>query len=379
MSGTSADGIDAALVEIDGEARDVRVERLADCCLPHPPALRQAILDLSDPATGRVRELCALDAALGERFAEAAIAAAASAGVALDSVDAIASHGQTVWHQPDPLCLGGVQATGTLQIGNPAVISARTGRPVVSGFRSADMAVGGQGAPLVPYFDWAVLTSDAESRAVQNIGGIGNVTHLPRGASLEDVIAFDTGPGNMLMDGLMRLLTGGALEMDAGGAWAALGRVIPALEDWILSRPFFAREPPKSTGRELFSRAFVEEVAQRGRSLGGSQQDIVATATHATAASISLAIRRWLAPRGGVDAVIVGGGGTRNATLMRWLAQMVAPARLTTHAEFGIPDDAKEAMAFALLGYETLHRRPSNVPGATGASRPVVLGSVTRV
>ncbi len=377
MSGTSADGIDAALVEVRGSGRRLRAEIRAFLCVPHTAEMRSAILALCDPDRGRVPDLCALNAALGERFAEAAILVAGEAGVPLSEVRAIASHGQTVWHQPEPLSAGGVEARGTLQIGEPAVIAARTGRAVVSAFRAADMAVGGQGAPLVPYLDWALLTSGREARAVQNIGGIANVTHLPRAARLEEVLAFDTGPGNMVIDGLVRSLTGGERGYDHDGAWAATGEVNTRLLERLLTHPYFAATPPKTTGRELFGEPFVAELLRRARSMGLSDEDLLATATALTAESIARAYQTWLAPHGGFRTVIVSGGGSHNRPLMRMLAERLAPARVITSAELGIPDDAKEAVAFAILGYETLRGRPSNVPSATGASRAAILGSIT--
>jgi anhydro-N-acetylmuramic acid kinase len=377
MSGTSADGIDAALVEITGEGRNTRVRLLHFVCVPHAPEMRAAILRLCDPKAGAVADLCALNFALGERFAEAARAAADAAGVPLSEVDAVCSHGQTVWHQPTPLSVGGVEARGTLQIGEPAVIATRTGCKVIADFRAADVAAGGQGAPLVPYADWALLTSDTESRAVLNIGGIANVTHLPRNARMEDVIAFDTGPGNMVMDGMAFLLSVGQRTRDEGGAWAAKGTPNERVVSFLLEHPYFAAPPPKTTGREMFGADYVAAVRSFKGSGRNAGADLMATVTLLTAESIARAFRDFLGPRGGAETVIVGGGGIHNKMLMRMLAERLAPARLTTHAEFGIPDDAKEAVAFALLGYETLHGRPSNLPGATGAARAVILGSVT--
>lgn len=350
--------------------------------------MRQAILDAcqADGSAGaRVPDLTTLHFALGERFAEAARLVTETGGVPLAEVEAIASHGQTVWHQPTPYTIGGMSATGTLQLGEPAVIAARTGCRVVANFRAADMAAGGQGAPLVPYADWALLTSETENRAALNIGGIANVTLLPRNAVLEDVIAFDTGPGNILIDDLVRRFTDGEKLFDTEGAWAAQEDYSGLLGEWLLSDPFFAAPPPKTTGRELFSREFVDRflsIAQKH--LHGTktqfQACMLATVTMATAVSIRLAFQQWLLPRlpdGRIETVIVGGGGSRNHTLMRMLSELLAPSRIATAAEFGLPDDAKEAIAFALLGYETLHGRPSNVPAASGATRPAILGSIT--
>ncbi len=379
MSGTSADGVDAALVTIEGVAPDVRVQLRAFTCVPFAPALRDEILAACDRKTAALDRLCVLSFALGEEYAKAARAVAESASCSLAEVAAIACHGQTVWHQPNPLRCGAGEYRGTMQLGNAAVLAARTGCTVVSDFRSADMAAEGQGAPLIPYADWALLSSPVEARAVQNIGGIANVTYLPAGCSAEGVVAFDTGPGNMVIDAVMSELTGGALTYDDGGEMAASGTASDVVvADVLASHPFFRRPPPKSTGREEFGWPFVRETfLPRCVAAGLSDADIVATATSLTVEAIADAYRRWIPADAWPRAVIVGGGGARNRTLMALLAERLAPARLTTHAEFGIPDDAKEAIGFALLGYETLCGRASNVPSATGAGYRAVLGSIT--
>jgi anhydro-N-acetylmuramic acid kinase len=377
MSGTSADGIDAALVDVRGSGGRLRASLIEFACVPHEPTIKGAILKLCDPRAGRIPELCALSDVLGRRFGEAAVTVADSAGISLKEVSAIASHGQTVWHQPDARDVGGARGRGTLQIGNPAVIGAVTGCSVISDFRSADMAAGGQGAPLVPFADWALLKSGSEPRAVQNIGGIANVTFLPRGSALAEIAAFDTGPGNMVIDSLARALSGGTLSFDKDGAWASQGTVNVNLLRRLFEHRYFKREPPKSTGREQFGEAYTRRLLYLARNRGIGAEDLMATATAFTAESIGLAYDRWIKPRGGVGTVILGGGGARNRTLCSMLVSRLKPARIATHEEFGIPGDAKEAMAFAILGYETLHGRPSNVPAATGAEHPVVLGNIT--
>jgi len=376
MSGTSADGIDAALVEVKGAGQRIKVELRQFLCVPHEPPVREAILRLCDSQRGRIPELCALDALLGEKFARAALAVTDSAGVLMSSVDAIASHGQTVWHQPAALDIGGGAGRGTVQIGSPAVIAAETGCTVVSDFRSADMAAGGQGAPLVPFADWALFTSGREDRAVQNIGGIANVTFLPRSATLDQVRAFDTGPGNMVIDGVVHQLTCGDRSIDRSGEWAAAGRINVGLLNRLLRHPYFQRELPKTTGREEFGAHFVRRVLQLGAKLRVSDADMVATVTALTAESIAIAYGRWSAIDN-LKTVILGGGGAHNATLVRMIQTRLAPARVTSHEEFGIPDDAKEAIAFAILGYQTLRGRPSNVPSATGAAYRAILGGIT--
>ncbi len=376
MSGTSVDGIDAALVEVRGSGRRIKVDLKQFLYVHHSPLVRDAILRLCDPHDGRIPELCSLDALLGKKFAKAALAVTESAGVLMSSVAAIASHGQTIWHQPSALDFGGGAGRGTLQIGNPAVIAAETGCTVVSDFRSADMAAGGQGAPLVPFADWALFRSSSEARAVQNIGGIANTTFLHRSATLDQVRAFDTGPGNMVIDGIVHQLSIGKRSFDRGGEWAAAGNVNVGLLDRLLEHRYFQREPPKTTGREEFGAQFVTRALQLGVKLRVSDADMVATVTGLTAESIASAYRRW-SGISNLKTVILGGGGVHNATLVRMIQERLAPARVTSHEEFGIPDDAKEAIAFAILGYQTLRGRPSNVPSATGAAYPAILGSIT--
>lgn len=378
MSGTSADGIDAALVDFEGEGRETRFSLRGFVCVPFCPELRTEILWAASGRSLNMQKVCLLNAALGEAFAAAAADVARRANIDLRTVEAIACHGQTVWHQPAPARAGGIEARGTLQLGSPSIIAARTGCRVVSDFRAADMAAGGQGAPLVPYADWALIANGLETCAVQNIGGIANVTYLPPGGSIDDVIAFDTGPGNMVIDAVVNALSEGRLQYDKNGEWASRGQVNSTLLHRLLSHPFFAQGPPKSTGREQFGSRYTANALRAARRLSVRDEDTVATVTMLTAQSIADAYGAWLLPRGNMDAVIVGGGGTSNATLMRMLLELLpSQCRMATHAELGIPDDAKEAMAFALLGYETLHGRTSNVPSATGATRRVILGSIT--
>ena len=372
MSGTSADGIDAAAVDFHGQGRRTRISVLHFVSIPYSQRMRDAILDACSPKYSWPWDLCPLNHALGELFGEAACTVAAEAGIPLSEVTAIASHGQTVWHQPEPREIGDRVGRGTFQIGSPAVIAASTGCRVISDFRSADMAAGGQGAPLVPYFDWVLLGSKTEARAILNIGGIANVTHLPRSGKLKDVRAFDTGPGNMVIDHIAGRLTGGKLAMDAGGELAARGEVKQKRLNRLLDDPFFALAPPKSTGREKFGHVYADGLWEAEVGKGMKPVNLLATVTALTAESINRAFQNWV---GAVDTVIAGGGGVKNKTLVSMLN--FGGARITGHDEFGIPDDAKEAVAFALLAYETLHGRPSNVPSATGASRSVVLGSIT--
>ena len=375
MSGTSADGIDVALVEISGGPPDWKWRLIAFQCLPWTEPLRDAILRACLP-DATVARIVPLHTELGEKFAEAAQAVSEKAGISLSQIDAIASHGQTIRHIAPQRGDGELSAGGTLQIGDSAVIAARTGCRVVSDFRAADMALGGQGAPLVPFADYAFFASPQETRAVQNIGGIANVTYLPKNGALTDVLAFDTGPGNMVMDALVFRFTNGEKRFDSGGEMAGRGEVRPELLRFALGLAYFGEPPPKSTGRERFGAEFADTFVREAARFALPQADVLATAAALTAESIAQAYRDFLLPRGAIDTVIVGGGGAANATLMQMLAERIAPARLTTHAEFGLPDDAKEAVAFALLAYETLRGRPSNVPAATGATGLALLGKI---
>lgn len=368
MSGTSADGIDVALTRIGRGGGRLELESLGFRTVPYPAAIRDRLFRcFANEATPR--ELCLLHAALGELYADAVAAAVEATGA---PVDYVACHGQTIWHEPEPVGAGEPAAwnRGTLQLGEAARIAVRLGVPVVSDFRQQDLALGGQGAPLVPYFDYLVFADPQESRALQNLGGIGNVAYLPAGGSPEDTIAFDTGPGNALMDAAASLATGGRLTCDLNGELAAGGPVNLRLLDELLREPYLHQAPPKSTGRELFSAARVQEWWD-----GGVQgAELVSTLTQFTVETVASAYRQWLGP---IDRIIVGGGGANNPELMRRLGNALAPAVVTTSREFGVDSDAKEALAFAVLGYETLRGEPSNVPSATGASRPCVQGKIT--
>jgi anhydro-N-acetylmuramic acid kinase len=311
-----------------------------------------------------------LNVSLGEQFAQAALAGITAANLTPTQVQLIGSHGQTVWHAPE------ANPPASLQLGEPAVIAERTGIPVVSNFRARDMAAGGQGAPLVAYVDVLLLTHPQEIRAAQNIGGISNVTFLPP-ATRPDLtpLAFDTGPGNVLLDLTAAHITNNQWSYDQEGALAAQGQVDADLLAWLLEHPYFARRPPKSTGRELFSDEFARQVWQRGRDQGLEAAGMMATLTALTAQSIAHAYHHFLPcfP----EVVIVSGGGTRNSTLMHMLAEALHPARLLPSRVVGIPGEAKEALAFAILAHETWHGRPGNLSAATGACHPVILGQIT--
>lgn len=371
MSGTSADGIDAAVVEVRESGDRLRVRLLAFVTRPYPEPVREALFRCFEGRAG-VREVGRLHARLGELFAEAAEAAIAAAGRVPERVDLIASHGQTVWHQPPE----GGEMGATLQLGEAARIAERLRRPVVSDFRQQDMAAGGQGAPLVPYVDYLLLARPDEHRAVQNLGGIANVTYLPAGCGPDRVIAFDTGPGNAWIDAAAALCTGGAERCDRDGRLAASAAPDAELLEALLTDPFFEQPPPKSTGRERFGAERVRALWEAGWGAPERQARLVSTLTQLTADSIARAYRNWLGP---VDTVLLCGGGVRNPELTRRLREALAPARVRPLSleEDGLDPDSKEAVAFAVLGYETFRRRPSNLPHATGARRRVVQGKIT--
>jgi anhydro-N-acetylmuramic acid kinase len=373
MTGTSVDGVDAALVEFSGPADSERPRLRAFRQTPIEEALRREILDVAAAETLAPERLMALDAALGERYAVAVKELLEETGLKASAIDAIGSHGQTVRHLPREAG----RSARTLQLGSAAVLADRTGIAVVSDFRSRDTAAGGEGAPLVPIADaWAFRSAD-ESRVLLNLGGMANLTWLPHGRGEEGVLAFDTGPGNAVLDALAALRSGGRERYDAGGAFAAGGTVSTPLLNALLADPFFEQPPPRSTGRERFGTAFAARLADRAAALGLTPADAARTAVELTAASIGDAIARYVRPHGAVDAVYASGGGVSNTTLVEALERRLAPVRVRSLAELGVSPAAKEAMAFAMLAHLTLCGLPGNLPGATGAARRVVLGHVT--
>ncbi|MFM8552770.1 MAG: anhydro-N-acetylmuramic acid kinase [Nitrospiraceae bacterium] len=374
MSGTSGDGVDAALVDIRGSGLNLRVTPLAFAPTPYPAALQRRVLALG--AGGSVAEVCHLNAVLGEWFAKAALRVIKKAGLSPVAVALIGSHGQTVQHLPQGLREPGIGSIrSTLQIAEPAVIAERTGITTVADFRPRDVAAGGQGAPLTPYVHYLLFRHPTQSRLIVNLGGIGNVTYLPAGRSLSSVQAFDTGPGNMVLDGLVHRLTGGRQRMDLGGRRAANGTVDTGLLAELLAHPFLRQRPPKSTGREAFGEPFVEQVLTAMRTRRLRANDVLATGSLFTAITVSSS-RRWLGGRAAVDEVIVAGGGTRNRPLMRDLAASFEPIPVRTLDEIGWDSKAFEALAFAILAYQTWQGVCANVPAVTGASHPVLLGAI---
>jgi len=296
--------------------------------------------------------------------------------MSLTDVKLIGSHGQTVHHLPIPRRSGKWSVRSTLQIGEPSVIAERTGVTTISDFRARDVAAGGEGAPLTPYFHFHLLRSRRKSRAVINIGGISNITYLKAGAAIEETIAFDMGPGNMLIDGLVVVLSEGKKRFDRSGSMAKQGEVDHTLLSDLLQHPFLKKQPPKSTGREIFGDKMVEDMLQKGSILGLSFNDIIATATAFTAETIAMNINKFILKKGHLDEVIVGGGGVHNPVLMKALHKLLSPLPVLTFEEIGFDSRAIEAMTFALLAYQTWHGRPTNIPGVSGAYRSVILGKV---
>lgn len=377
-SGTSVDGIDAALTDITGRGSRAKIRLITYRTLAYPRGVRERVLALQSDSTDTLVELCRLNAYLGELFADAAIKLAKAAGVPLRRVALIGSHGQTVAHQPAPIREGRFRVASTLQIGEPSVIAERTGVTTVADFRPRDLAAGGQGAPLTALIHHRCFAHARRDRLVVNLGGITNVTWIPAGqiADVHAVTAFDTGPGNMLIDGLADRFTRGRDTMDRGGRMAASGAVHDRLLASLLAHPFLAKRPPKTTGRETFGRALVDRVVSDARRLRVAPRDAMATATAFTARTIADAYARFLRARNPALDVIVGGGGVFNATLMAELRRAFPSGRVESMAAHGVDPKAIEAMAFALLAYLTFHREPDNVPSATGANRAVVLGKI---
>jgi len=382
MSGTSADGINVAMVQISeasgargrGRPRHTgpRFKLLAHGQYPYPAEVRQAVLSAMNSRHARVADLARLNFLLGELYAKAVLATQRKFRL---RAELVGCHGQTLYHQGEPAKFLGHKLSVTWQTGEAAVLAARVGVPAVSDFRPADMAAGGKGAPLVPFLDYLLYRDRRIGRIVQNIGGIANLTAIPAGAAAAKVLAFDTGPGNMVIDAVTETVFGQPYDRDGG--IAAGGRVLEKLIAQLLRAPFFLRRPPKTAGREEFGREFaLQFIVDCGTA---ERQDLVATATALTARSISDSIRRFVLPRGAFREFIVSGGGVKNPTLMAMLANALRPLGLQVRSsdEFGLPSEAKEAAAFALLAYETWHRRPSNLAAATGAKQPAILGKIS--
>ncbi|MCJ8014263.1 anhydro-N-acetylmuramic acid kinase [Paenibacillus sp. KQZ6P-2] len=380
MSGTSVDGIDAAVVRITDEPDGgVSAELIGFENTPYPAAVRQEIFTLFDPLQATVNKIGSMNVLLGELYAEAALSVITSAGLSPVDIAVIGSHGQTIYHAPESEQLHGYDIHYTVQIGEGSVIAARTGIPCVSDFRPADMAVGGQGAPLVPFTEYLLYREAHRTLLLQNIGGIGNMTVIPAGCSQEQVYAFDTGPGNMIIDGVVERLYPGQLTMDIGGAIARQGTIHEGLLNLLMQEPYYSQPLPKSTGREHFGSSYIDWLLDYTKDQSIKAEDVVATVTKLTAWSIGDAYRRYVRDHHSADALLVGGGGSYNPVLVEFLRQEMEPmgVQVMTQEEVGYSSDAKEAVAFALLADHTLKRQPNNLPNVTGANRPIIMGKIS--
>lgn len=380
MSGTSVDGVDAALVEISGTDSEPKVKLLAFENKPYPPQVREKIFSLFTPANATLDKVGYMNFLLGEIYAKSALSVIEKAGMKPEEIDVIGSHGQTIWHAPIPESPDGIPVAYTVQIGEGSVIAERTGILTVSDFRVADMAAGGQGAPLVPFSEYLLYRREKETILLQNIGGIGNMTVMPAGAKPRDVFAFDTGPGNMIIDAVISAVTGGEKTYDAGGETAAKGRVCNALLDILKEEPYYRQPLPKTTGREHFGVQYTEKILSWWKENPIPVEDLLATVTDLTAYSIADAYERYVLPKYRASEIIVGGGGSYNATLLRFMKERFAPhgVAVRTQEDLGLSSDAKEAVAFALMADCCMRGKANTLPSVTGAEHPAVMGKISQ-
>lgn len=380
MSGTSVDGVDAALVEISGTDSEPKVKLLAFENKPYPPQVREKIFSLFTPANATVDKVGYMNFLLGEIYAKSALSVIEKAGMKPEEIHVIGSHGQTIWHAPIPESPDGIPVAYTVQIGEGSVIAERTGILTVSDFRVADMAAGGQGAPLVPFSEYLLYRREKETILLQNIGGIGNMTVMPAGAKPRDVFAFDTGPGNMIIDAVISAVTGGEKTYDAGGETAAKGRVCNALLDILKEEPYYRQPLPKTTGREHFGVQYTEKILSWWKENPIPVEDLLATVTDLTAYSIADAYERYVLPKYRASEIIVGGGGSYNATLLRFMKERFAPhgVAVRTQEDLGLSSDAKEAVAFALMADCCMRGKANTLPSVTGAEHPAVMGKISQ-
>ncbi len=377
MSGTSVDGIDAAAVRISGAPPRLSARLEAHHHLAFSSHIRERILRVAEGLSVTTADLSELNFLLGEQLARAALKACKKWRMRTNDVDLIGSHGQTIFHQGSPARIAGrLRMPSTLQIGDISVVAQRTGITTVGDFRPADMAAGGQGAPLVPFVDYLLYRDPTRGRVALNIGGIANVTVIPAGAQPNEVFAFDTGPGNMIVDGLVNRVTRGKQTFDRDAKIALSGRTIPELLARLLRDPYLRKRPPKTAGREQFGQEYARALLAWGNRHRAGFNDLVRTATIFTPLSIADGFRRFIAPLVKVDQLIVAGGGARNPLMIAQLAAALPGIEVVLAEKFGVPSDAKEAFAFAVLAYETYHRRANNLPSATGAKRPAILGKI---
>ena len=375
MSGTSADGIDAALVEISGNGTDTKVKQIDFLFTPFEEQVRNKILKIAGGEKCDAEEICKLKTLLGILYADACKALCEHASISTAEIDLVGNHGQTIWHIPKPTEYLGHTFISTLQISEDAIIAEEIGCPVIGDFRVRDMAAGGQGAPLVPYTEFLLYRSKEETVALQNIGGIGNITILPKDCKLSEVTAFDTGPGNMVMDAIVSRMTEGKVGYDDGGKMASQGVVSDELLKFMLDDPYLSKSLPKTTGREMYGPAYVDKIIAKARELGIKDLDLLATATRFPAEAIRIGIEKF-APKKPTK-LVVGGGGSHNETLMKALKELLPYCKVMTGEEMGYSSDAKEAVAFALLAHEAAFANANNAPSVTGAHCPVVMGKLS--
>lgn len=376
MSGTSLDGIDVAISTLEGHGRSLAIKNWYGATYSFPEELRNALKRAASQESISVVELSQLNVRLAHEYAQAVRCTVEAHGEKVDQLDLVGCHGQTIRHLPDQVMVAGKEISSTLQIGDPSTIAQLLGVPVMGDFRMADMACGGQGAPLVPYFDYVIFTHDTETRGCLNIGGVANLTILPPNAGTEHVYGFDTGPGNMIIDTLCRRCLN--ITFDEGGRIAKSGTVNEYLLSELLCDPYFSAAPPKSTGREYLSRAFLVRFLDHAGQM--SSEDLIATATALTAASIWQAYESFIQPMHSLDRLILSGGGAHNRTLIDLLgdyfAQGGTPVLMETSDLHGVDSDSKEALCFAVLAHESANGIPTNIPSVTGAARPAVLGKL---
>jgi len=368
MSGTSLDGIDVALVKIKGCREKTDLKLIDFITLEYDNETRNRIIKASSIDSSDVRDISLLNFDLGMKFADAVLKILEKNDIKIESLDFIASHGQTIYHIP---------TRATFQIGEISVIAEVTKTLTIGDFRVRDVAAGGHGAPLVPYSEYLLYRSENKNIVLQNIGGIGNATLLLKNCKLEDVVAFDTGPGNMIIDYVVEKLTYGEKKYDNLGEMAARGKIDYNLVEELLKDPYFEQAPPKTTGREKYGKEFADNLIDLMKSKKLTSYDMIATVTYFTAKSISESYKKWIFPIANIDEVILGGGGSHNITLIRYLKQELSGVQVITQEDIGLSSDAKEAIAFAILGNETIHGNFNNIPNVTGAKHPVVMGKIT--
>lgn len=389
MSGTSADGIDAALIGIKGKGPGCKVNLLSFKKFPFPEGLQKLIHKASTPEYGRVDLICHLNFLMGELFAEAAIGVVKKTGYKMEDIDVIGSHGQTIYHIPTGVKSSefGVwsselnrksQIASTLQIGEPSIIAERTGVTTIADFRTRDMAAGGLGAPLTPFAHYMLFKDGDIGKAVNNIGGISNLTFIPAGGGLDDLVAFDTGPGNMLIDSIVNIITKGEMSYDNNGKIALKGKICEKLLEKLMAHPFIKKKPPKSTGREEFGYNEALKIFRTAKRHRLSDEDIVATVTGFTAKSIAESYHRFILNKHHLSEIILCGGGAKNPAIIKMIKNYMKPIKVNTSDRYGFPPEAIEAIAFAILGYAAVIGIPSNLPQVTGAGKKVVMGKIIK-